>query len=167
MLVLNNGGSVGRQAALFQTGKQVVQVHAAETERKSSLKIWDECNLSFCSCYNQRSSINLFLISSILDNGRAKIPGTSGNPWLSSTRSTREIVLGWWHRVKTLADARWKWELFSEWEAKTSTWRDLGAWLRDGCRRWSKNIPASKPVCLASSLVIWLTRFDAVPPLPC
>lgn len=34
MLVLDDGGSVGRQAALFQTGKQVVQVHAGDRERE-------------------------------------------------------------------------------------------------------------------------------------
>lgn len=34
MLVLDDGGPVGRQAALFQTWKQVVQVHAGNREEE-------------------------------------------------------------------------------------------------------------------------------------
>lgn len=76
MLVLNNGRSVGRQAALFQTGKQVVQVHAADTETEL-IRDLPRVFASFLLTIKGQS-IKLFLINELLDDGRARIPGTSG-----------------------------------------------------------------------------------------
>lgn len=45
MLVLDDGGPVGRQAAFFQTWEQVVQMHAGDTEKK---ELVTHLQLKFC-----------------------------------------------------------------------------------------------------------------------